>query len=333
MSSAEMASGAAKEGGGPVITVAICTYRRYDLLLLAVHSCLRQTLPDDLYKILIIDNSPEAYRAQAEARYANSRRVEYLALEVPGLANARNVAARRCGTPYIAYLDDDAQASPSWLEAILAGFHLPGADVGVVGGPVAPRWEAPPPAWLHPGLFGFLSLLDWGGQVPRRASAGEWFAGANIAFRTELIARAGYFNTQLGRTGGTTLVSNEETDLVARIEAAGHVRVYAPAAAVSHFVPADRLRQPWFRKRVAWQAVSELLMNPRAATARARNHAWDLLSTYLGSLPPPQRPLAGLFQPAHDPAQFSRQLDALYAHTLLALAGFDPTGASAGDEG
>ena len=46
-------------------------------------------------------------------------------------------------------------------------------------------------------------------------------AAANIAFRTELIARAGYFDTRLGRSGGgATLLSNEEIDLAARIPAA-----------------------------------------------------------------------------------------------------------------
>src|SRR5438270_828984 len=100
-----------KNGGGTTITIAICTYQRYELLRLAVESCLRQTIRAEGYQILVVDNSPDRARSEEEkARYAGMARVDYVIEAAPGLSHARNVAVRRCGTPYIAYLDDDAQA-------------------------------------------------------------------------------------------------------------------------------------------------------------------------------------------------------------------------------
>jgi GT2 family glycosyltransferase len=314
-----------QEVAGPAITVAICTYHRYDLLRLALESCLDQTLGGEHYRVLIVDNSPDPVRAEAEkARHAGDPRVRYLVERVPGLSNARNVAARACGTPYVAYLDDDAQASRTWLEELLAAFGLPGAEVGVVGGRIEPRWETPPPPWLHKDLLILLTIQDWGGPVTRRASPRELLAGANLAFRTDVIARAGYFNTHLGRAGGdATLLSNEEAELASRIRAAGYACVYAPTASVSHFVPAARLTQSWFRKRIAWQAASDLMTKPESTTAWARRSGWRKVTEYLGGLPPAQRSLAGLYQPTDDPVQFKRQLTALYWQTVLALSGFE----------
>src|SRR5690606_40450470 len=40
-----------------------------------------------------------------------------------GLNFARNTGAQTASAKYIAYIDDDAQAEPQWLEAILVGFE------------------------------------------------------------------------------------------------------------------------------------------------------------------------------------------------------------------
>jgi glycosyltransferase involved in cell wall biosynthesis len=308
-----------------VITIAICTYHRYNLLRLALESCLDQTLDADQYKIVVVDNSSEPLRAEEEkSRHAGDTRVQYLVEKIPGLSNARNVAARACQTPYIAYLDDDAQASRSWLHELLAAFRLPGADVGVVGGRIEPRWESSPPPWLHQDLFRLLSIQDWGGSVMRRAGPRELLAGANLAFRTELIAQAGYFSTRLGRMGGdATLVSNEESELASRIRAAGYACVYTPTASVSHLVPTSRLRQSWFRKRIAWQAASDLMTKPESMTAWAHRSGWKKVTEYLEGLPSAQRSPASLYQAVDDPVQFKRQVTALYWHTLLTLSGFE----------
>ena len=119
------------------------------------------------------------------------------------------------------------------------------------------------------------------------------------------------------------LLSNEETELVSRIRAAGYACVYAPSACVSHFVPASRLQQSWFRKRISWQAVSDLMEKPETTTAWAHRSGWKKVKEYLESLPPERRSLAGLFQPTDDPVQFKRQITALYWQTLLVLSGFE----------
>ena len=55
---------------GKRISVAICTYDRYDLLPEAIGTAARQTLPAADYEILVVDNTPDEGRSLEEAFFA-----------------------------------------------------------------------------------------------------------------------------------------------------------------------------------------------------------------------------------------------------------------------
>jgi hypothetical protein len=207
---------------------------------------------------------------------------------------------------------------------LLLAFETIGAHAAVVGGRVDPIWSAPRPPWLDDSMLGNLSVVNWGGQT-RVAAANEWVAGTNIAFRVESILSHGGFSPKLGRSGsGAALLSNEETELIARIRAAGGELVYAPEARVSHLVDAGRLTPSWFRKRAAWQALSDFLMDPDRAAAQAKT-GWPAMLKYFNALPPLERTVRGLICETDDPDLFNRQLSAIYTMTRLLLAGFEGT--------
>jgi glycosyltransferase involved in cell wall biosynthesis len=179
------------------ISLCICTYNRYDELPKAIDSAASQTLPAEDYEIIVVDNSPDHDQAEAFGNSAgDAPNLTYVVEETAGLANARNVAARITQAPIIAYLDDDAVASPQWAEEILKAFEMFGPRTSIVGGRVEPIWGAPRPSWLHESMIGYLSVVDWGGDDARLALPSEWFAGANIAFRVEALKRYGGFSTQ-----------------------------------------------------------------------------------------------------------------------------------------
>jgi glycosyltransferase involved in cell wall biosynthesis len=308
----------------PSIALSICTYSRYDLLPKAIASAVSQTLPAANFEIIIVDNSPDHDNAEA---YGNTltdiENLTYVVEETSGLSNARNVAARIAQAPIIAYLDDDAVATTHWAEEILAAFAAFGPRTSIVGGRVEPIWEAPRPPWLHDSLLASLSVVDWGGESARLAAQHEWLVGANIAFRVEAIRRYGGFSTNLGRKGsGGALMSNEESQLVEKIRAMGELVVYAPKASVGHLVESKRLRRSWFRKRMAWQAVSDFTLDPAASIADARKQ-WDQVARYFNRAPPLERTMRGLYYETDDPDVFRWQIGAIYSATLAMLAGFE----------
>lgn len=307
------------------ISVAICTYNRYDLLEKAVESLKHQTLSSDAFDIFIVDNSPDFEKSEMMKEsvfYKEIPNLHYVIEKTPGLSNARNVAADLCDSEFIAYLDDDAIASEKWLEKIIEAADKFGDQVDVIGGRIDPIWELPRPSWLGDELLGNVSVVDWGGKC-RIAGEDEWFAGANITFRVETLKKLGGFNTGLGRKGSSAiLLSNEESELVDAIRESGRLLVYQPKARIDHLVEAKRLERKWFRKRSSWQAVSDFMMNPDAQSKNLKED-WENIRAFINSMPPQERNIRALKMATDDPGVFRWQLSAIYTITKLSLAGFD----------
>ena len=126
-----------------------------------------------------------------------------------------------------------------------------------MGGRVDPLYAGDElPAWYDERLASYLSCIDWS-VTPRFLREGEWVVGANIVFRRSVFDTYGMFDVNLGRRGAASLLSNEETALLARLGI--HRVFYDPAARVQHVIPVERLTRRWFRRRVYWQAISDLV--------------------------------------------------------------------------
>ncbi|MEP0356620.1 glycosyltransferase family 2 protein [Paraglaciecola sp.] len=307
-----------------MISAIICTYARYDVLRKAIRSLTSQTLASSQYEILIIDNTPNAENGEGaicKKEFSDIENLTYVFEKTPGLSNARNVGCKLAKSNFISYLDDDAIAEPQWLEEVLKGFNS-FENVGVVGGRISPIWEIPRPTWLGDALVGNVSVVEWGGNL-RIAAKDEWFAGANISFAKNVLMEAGGFSTNLGRKGsGQILLSNEENEILEFIRQSKYQEVYNPLASVDHLVEKNRLRRDWFRRRAAWQAASDFMLNPSSIEDQLPGML-DNFKNYLCSLPPIYRNIQGLYFKTEDSGLFEWQLSAIYANTALTLAGFD----------
>lgn len=251
------------------LTAIICTYERYKILPDAIAALLAQTLPPGDLEILIIDNSPNQATARLFAsRYESQPHLSYILAPRPGLSAARNQAMKQARAPKIAFLDDDSIAAPNWAAAILDAFAaLPSA--GAIGGPARPLWRGARPAWLSEDLLGHLSIIDHG-PTTKILPAGQTIVGCNMAFDKSVLEQIGGFAPHLGRNGPElSLLSNGEPGVLEAVRAAGHGIGYTPHAVVDHCIDPARLTQSWFRRRAAWQAVSDYLLDPYATTAHA----------------------------------------------------------------
>jgi GT2 family glycosyltransferase len=313
------------EDAAVALSAVICTYDRYELLPEAIESLRRQDARAGPIEIIVVDNSPnQEAAAEFGRRYANLPGLTYLTEASPGLSNARNVGTAAARAGIVAFIDDDARATPSWASALIAAHAAYGGRAGIVGGRVVPRWLSEPPAWLGPKLHGYLSLIDLGDER-RELTAGEWLLGCNLSFGRDALIAAGGFATNLGRIGPpTNLLSNEEIELCARIRQAGKSAIYSPDAVVEHVIHTERLTQSWFRRRAAWQAVSDLLARPDEASVLAAKAASRLASPLFGRRrfnPQRDRDTA---QGVHD------DMVMLYSATVLALCGDDAPAARRG---
>jgi glucosyl-dolichyl phosphate glucuronosyltransferase len=308
--------------GGLALSVIISTLDRYDCL----ESCLEALSPSfqtalDPYEVIVVDQSTG--RGRGREIIERFPFVEIRRLSSRGLATSRNFGVSVARANIVAFLDDDAVADRRWVEEMIASFRDPDRDwVQISGGRViADYGSVKKPGWLKPPLERFLSCIDFGEDAgPLRE--GQWIVGANFAIRTRLIRMLGGFNTGLGRRGGTDLLSNEEAALV---QAVGHDGVlYNPAAKVTHLIQPDRVAQQWFRKRVAWQAVSDVMSQADFLKSRLRarkDRGDDALL---------QLQVAELFSEAPGYEQFEAQLERIYDLVSASLLGrlFGPGRAS-----
>jgi len=241
-------------------TICICTYNRYEILSTAIKSAVKLLNDNEDYELLIIDNNPDnQYKENYYNQFKKNEKINIIRCKEVGLSHARNMAIEKARGDFITFMDDDALMSPEWAKGFSEIFKIFSKEkIGVIGGPVSPIWpDDGKPDWIPNSMLGFFTILNYGEEV-RALNPGEYLCGTNISFDRKAIKSIGGFRTTLGRTGGN-LLSNEELELKNRLIEKGFKAFYSPTCLVMHKVHSDRLNHEWLRKRVAWQAVSDLL--------------------------------------------------------------------------
>ena len=173
----------------------------------------------------------------------------------PGLSLARNRAlawAQAQGAGAVAYIDDDAIVDPGWWEALCRRWAEAPLDVGVIGGPIRPRWAVTPPAWISGPILPALTLLDLGDEGRELDPHVATVFGANVSFAVGPLQAIGGFDPAFGHSGQRIFFSEE--DQAQRALAARGLRVvYAPELGVHHVIPAARLtRRSFVLRRFAY---------------------------------------------------------------------------------
>ena len=308
----------------PKLSVVVCTYNRYDLLPDALTSLRAQDCEEGFLEIIVVDNSPDQFAAAAFGQqYHDDAVIRYLTEPMPGLSNARNVGTGAARANIVAFIDDDAIAAPDWARQIVDAFgefatRSGGMRPGLIGGRVAPRWVRPKPDWLPDSQLGCLSIVDWG-EALRELKPSEWVAGCNLAFDKELLISLGGFSLALGRKGGgLALLSNEEIELMDKVRASGRACVYAPRASVEHVIDPARLTRGWFRRRMAWQAVSDFIKDPEVAAGYAPAATVHLRHAHRSRLS--GAPI-GFYPDTDDPKAFKQDMSLAYDIVISSLAG------------
>jgi GT2 family glycosyltransferase len=178
--------------------------------------------------VVVVDDGPD----EATRAVAGRHGARYVAHDGPrGLNVARNAAIDAAGdADLVVYVDDDVEAWPGWLGALLGAAADCPADVGVLTGPVRARIDDHP--FRSCGREGPpLTHLDLGPADTDTARA--W--GANMAIRRSAIERVGRFAEHLVNGG-------DEEEWQARWQALGGRIRYVAGAGVDHRRAGDDAR-------------------------------------------------------------------------------------------
>jgi glycosyltransferase involved in cell wall biosynthesis len=298
----------------PKISIIIATFRRYDILPYAINSLLSQVgLRREDLEIIVVDNTPAGER---QVIYNNSQCDRFITENISGLSRARNIGIEASSAELVAFLDDDAIASPTWASEAVGLFHSnPAWDA--IGGRILAKYPANnKPIWIDAKLEEFLSCIDWPVNKPTSIVEGVWIAGANMVFRRRVFECGIRFNERLGRNGSNSLLSNDETEL---FEVIGKDRVYyVPQMTVDHVIPRSRLDPQWFRKRIFWQAISDIIAG---TTWMNLENAYQRFAEDIIHVPAEYRSYRAMeFEPSSSD-DMNRQLRLLYSQVMIMMHG------------
>ena len=256
----------------PVVSIIVPTRDRSAALVGFIASLAHCRDVSFSWELVVVDNGSTDGTAEAAGRAARELggvRFRCVREPVPGLHAARHRGAREAEADVLVFVDDDIEASPSWLSALGDEFLDPAVEL--VGGPSHPRYMVAPPAWVEwtwatqpdgTRWCGALSLLE-GGDV-RREIDPVFVWGLNFAIRRDTLRRLKGFNPDALPWDLRRCRGDGETGLSLKARAAGIKAWYRPEALVYHVVPATRLTEEYFLRRSYLQGISDSFTAMRA---------------------------------------------------------------------
>jgi glycosyltransferase involved in cell wall biosynthesis len=231
-------------------SVVIATRNRQALLAETLQALSAQDWPADAFEIIVADNGSTDDTPQVvadAARRCSAPLVRYLLVPEPGKSTAVNQALPLANGDFIAFTDDDVRPEHDWLTQLAAAFDETRADF--IAGRVRPAWEATPPDWVSPSVYGVIAVPE-NGDARLDITVGHNKVvpiGANMAVRRSVIHRIGGLRVDLGKLDGS-LRTGEDHEFFLRMLHSGFRGIYEPTAVVHHRVGTERMYRGYFRR-------------------------------------------------------------------------------------
>ncbi len=243
----------------PELSVVICTFNRRTLVERAVRSLMEQTVSPTRFEVILVDNNSSDHTFEWASSFTETfPQLRVLRETQQGLSFARNRGALEARAPIVAFLDDDAVATPIWVEALLKAFSS-APDTVAVTGRIELEWSRPRPSWLPDQATGWLGYFALSSDRRDLHPKKENLRGGNMAIDRAAMVEVGLFDTRLGRSKAG-LMGNEEVEFQRRLERLGRSMAYAHDAVIYHLVHPERLRRRWFLRRAFNQGRSDVCL-------------------------------------------------------------------------
>lgn len=225
------------------VSICVATYRRSEGLervLRGLDTLVFRKVAAPALEVLVVDNDPEGSARPVVERLAGEIRwpVRYEHEPKRGLSHVRNSAVHhaRARSELVAFIDDDEEPTPGWLDELLT--VRASLDADVVLGPTLRRFEGEVPAWVERGGF-FVEPRYSTGTVVEHGGIGNALVHTRV-----FTAGEPPFDERMSLAGG------EDTLFFLRLTRAGRRIVWADDAVVHEYIPPSRARMGWILQRV-----------------------------------------------------------------------------------
>ena len=229
-------------GYNDMLSVIICTSKRFEQASNAVNSILNQDFDNSKLEVILVNNSQSPF-----PKKPFSDKITIVDEPTLGLSRARNSGARAARGEYLLYIDDDAEALESLLTVIYSAFKEH-QKTAIIGGQILLSIPSPPPAVFMSGKEAVWS----GYTVPYKIFKSvreqyEFPFGACFAIRHSALDVLGGFPENYGRCGNN-FAGGEETALCFKARKYGYKIGIEPNAKVVHCISEDRFTKEHVRR-------------------------------------------------------------------------------------
>jgi glucosyl-dolichyl phosphate glucuronosyltransferase len=250
----------------PLASVIVPTRNRASTLRACLQSLTRQTLEPEQFEVIVVDNGSSDDTASVVKSFGGALSLRLLHELEPGLHVGRHAGARAAASDILMFCDDDIEAEPGWVQAVVERFAE--ADVALIGGNDRPAFEGALPPWL--GLWwsrpvevgrrrgralGYLSVLDLG--VGSFDIDPVWVWGCNFNVRRAALEAARGFHPDGLPKERLRWRGDGEMHVGRTVRERGWRTVFDSAASVRHRVHASRMTPEYFAQRAFAQGVSD----------------------------------------------------------------------------
>jgi glycosyltransferase involved in cell wall biosynthesis len=247
----------------PPVSVIIPVYNNLERLKICLQALEKQTYPDNLFEILVVDNASDQ---SIEAAISHFKSVRTLWEPIKGSYTARNKGIELSNGDVIAFTDSDCIPEPDWIEKGVYRLFSE-ENCGMVGGKIEifALDREKPTIYEHHDRITYLQQELWINQF-------NYGATANLFTLRSIIEEVGVFKTELKSLG--------DVEWCRRMFVHGYKPIYGDDVCVWH--PARRSFIQLYRKtvRVAGGVYDLGLLTNRSFS----RFAYDMVRGLLPSL-------------------------------------------------
>lgn len=212
----------------PTVSVVVVNWNRRELLAGCLESLQQQSFQD--FEVIVVDNGSSDGSADWVAEAHPSARLIRNS-DNRGFCEANNQGIQASRAPFVALLNNDAEAEPGWLQALMETIRA-APDVGMAASKIV--------SYEDPSVIDKVGHLIYPDGQNRGRGSGvrdrgqfetvedvAWPDGAAALYRREMLDETGLFDEDF-------FAYADDADLGLRGRLAGWRCLYAPAAVVRH---------------------------------------------------------------------------------------------------
>jgi len=233
------------------LSIIICSYNRANYIGDALTALYQQTASLDAFEVFIVDNNSTDNTVEVFKTWRNAHpngKFEYTTETKQGASFARNTGAKLASTPWLCFIDDDAIASPHYVENTIKHIQDQPYIVGF-GGKIIPKYIPSEPKWMSYYVSSLVGNFDYA-PIACRFENGKYPLESNMIVAKKVFEQVGGFNEAIPGVVGTLRIGGEGKELFYKIMALDHTIHYDPNIMVHHVVEVSKLT-PEYLYRVA----------------------------------------------------------------------------------